>query len=98
MGFDPTSAPCTHCAVGGAHSFGNLLLALFRMGMGRQNDLRSHCQRLWSAMRSYKSLKLLDFFDSESDWISGFGTSHRFVPPKPSLSSRTNTVKPGKNL
>jgi hypothetical protein len=62
MRLDPPSAPSTHGAIRGAHRSGNLLIALFRVGRGRQNNPRSHCQRLWGAMSSHELLKLPDFF------------------------------------
>src|SRR5437667_11293406 len=98
MGFDPASAPSAHSAISGAHHRCDLLIALLGMLMGSQNDPGTHGQRLRRRVRTDEVLKALDFFSGQFNWISGFGTSHVFSPPSPSLSSLVDFVKLGKHL
>jgi hypothetical protein len=63
--------------------------------MGSQNDPGADGQRLWGRMRTNKVVKMCHFFSGQCDWISGFGTTHRFVPPKPRLSFLCDLLKRG---
>src|SRR5438105_2801877 len=81
MGGDPASAPGAHGTVSGAHTRGNLLIALLGMGMGGQYDAGSHGQRLRCGVGSDELLKVLGFFSGQCNGICGFGTSHGLSPP-----------------
>ncbi len=98
MGLDPASAPSADGAISRAHGRGNLLIALFGMLMGPQNDLDTYRQRLRCAVSSDKVLKALGFFSSQFYWISGFGTSHWLSPPHSQFIFSDETVKLEKDL
>jgi hypothetical protein len=98
MRLDPASAPSAHRAVSRTHGGCNLLIALQGMLVGSQNDAGTYGQRLRRRVGSDEVLKVPGFFSGQFNRISGFGTSHGLSPPLPSLSSRVDPVKLGKNL
>ena len=98
MGLDPASTPGAHRTITGANGRGNLLIALLRMGIRSQNDSSTHGEGLRRRVCSNEVLKVFGFFSGQFDWISGFGTTHVFSPPAPSLSSLVDAVKLGKHL
>ena len=61
MGLDPSPTPLAHGAIGGANGRSDLLVALFGMRVGRENDPSTHHQRLGRAVRSNELFKLLGF-------------------------------------
>jgi hypothetical protein len=98
MGFDPTTAPFTHSAIGRAKGCGEVLIALFGMSMCLQNDASTQSQRLRRGVCSHQVLKVFGLCLAQGDRIAGFGTAHRVAPPALSLSSLLDPVKLGKHL
>ena len=50
--------------------------------MDSQNDPSPHSQRLWRGVGSDELLKVLDFFSSQFNGMSGLGTTHWFHLPR----------------
>ena len=83
MGRHPASTPLAHRAIGGTTGRSDLLVTLFRMLIGSQNDPRSHAERLGGAGSTNELFKLLGFRIRQVNGITGIGTAHFLHLPLP---------------